>query len=61
MGFGLAIDAKDNAWVSGYASQNITRFDAAGKPLSPADGWGLNGQLGEMQASSSRPVAMSGR
>ena len=49
VGFGLAIDAKDNAWVSGYASQNITRFDAAGKPLSPADGWGLNGQLGEMQ------------
>ncbi len=35
--------------MSGYPSQNITRFDAAGKPLSPEDGWGLNGQLGEMQ------------
>jgi len=49
VGFGLAIDAQDNAWVSGYASQNITRFDPAGKPLSPPDGWTLNGQLGEMQ------------
>jgi hypothetical protein len=49
VGFGLAIDAQDNAWVSGYASQNITRFDNAGKPLSPLDGWTLDGQLGEMQ------------
>jgi len=49
VGFGLAIDDKDNAWVDGYASQNITRFDPSGKPLSPPDGWTLNGQLGEMQ------------
>jgi len=49
VGFGLAIDARDNVWVSGYASQNIAKFDNAGKPLSPADGWNLNGQLGEMQ------------
>ena len=49
VGFGLAIDEKDNAWVDGYASQNITRFDSSGKPLSPPDGWTLNGQLGEMQ------------
>jgi hypothetical protein len=49
VGFGLAIDEKDNAWADGYASQNITRFDPEGKPLSPPDGWTLNGQLGEMQ------------
>jgi streptogramin lyase len=49
VGFGLAIDAQDNVWASGYASQNITRFDNAGKPLSPPDGWTVNGQLGEMQ------------
>ena len=49
VGFGLAIDAQDNVWANGYASQNITRFDNAGKPLSPPDGWTVNGQLGEMQ------------
>jgi streptogramin lyase len=49
VGFGLAIDAQDNVWASGYASQNITRFDNSGKPLSPPDGWSVNGQLGEMQ------------
>ena len=49
VGFGLAIDAQDNVWASGYASQNIARFDNAGKPLSPPEGWTLNGQLGEMQ------------
>ncbi|MCP9801596.1 hypothetical protein [Synechococcus sp. RedBA-s] len=49
VGFGLAIDAQDNAWVSGYASQNITKFDNAGKPLSPPEGWTLKSQLGEMQ------------
>ncbi|MEH2569614.1 Vgb family protein [Bradyrhizobium sp. AZCC 2289] len=49
VGFGLAIDAQDNVWVGGYASQNIARFDNAGKPLSPPEGWTVNGQLGEMQ------------
>jgi hypothetical protein len=49
VGFGLAIDAQDNIWVDGYASQNITKFDNSGKPLSPAEGWTLKGQLGEMQ------------
>jgi hypothetical protein len=49
VGFGLAIDAQDNIWPSGYASQNLTKFDSAGKPLSPPDGWNFNGQLGEMQ------------
>jgi hypothetical protein len=49
VGFGLAIDAQDNVWPDGYASQNITKFSNSGKPLSPADGWSLNGQLGEMQ------------
>ncbi len=49
VGFGLAIDAQDNVWPSGYASQNITRFDSSGRPLSPPEGWTVNGQLGEMQ------------
>ena len=49
VGFGLAIDEKDDAWADGYASQNITRFDPEGKPLSPPEGWTLDGQLGEMQ------------
>ena len=49
VGFGLAIDAQDTVWASGYASQNIARFDNAGKPLSPPEGWTVNGQLGEMQ------------
>ncbi len=49
VGFGLAIDAQDTVWASGYASQNIARFDNAGKPLSPPEGWTVNGRLGEMQ------------
>ena len=49
VGFGLAIDAQDNVWVDGYASQNITKFDNSGKPLSPPEGWTLDGKLGEMQ------------
>jgi len=49
VGFGLAIDAQDNVWADGYASQNITKFDNSGKPLSPPDGWTLDGKLGEMQ------------
>lgn len=49
VGIGVAIDAQDNAWVDGYASQNITKFDNSGKPLSPPEGWTLDGRLGEMQ------------
>ena len=49
VGFGLAIDEQDTAWVSGYASQNITRFDSSGKALSPSTGWTINDRLGEMQ------------
>ncbi len=49
VGFGLAIDAQDNVWADGYASQNITRFNPSGNPLSPPDGWTIQGQLGEMQ------------
>ena len=38
VGFGLAIDAQDKVWADSYASQNITLFDNAGKPLSPPEG-----------------------
>jgi streptogramin lyase len=47
--FGLAIDAHDSAWVDSYAGEAIAHFDPSGKPLSPPDGYNLNGKLGEMQ------------
>jgi len=47
--FGLAIDAKDNAWFSTYGSTAIAVFDKNGKPLSPPDGITFNGRLGLMQ------------
>ena len=48
-GFGLTLDAHENVWVNSFTGQNITKFDNAGKPLSPADGWNFNGQLSQMQ------------
>ncbi len=47
--FGLAVDAKDNAWFSNYGSKSIAVFDKNGRPLSPPEGITLNGQLGLMQ------------
>jgi streptogramin lyase len=49
VGFGLAIDAQDHAWVDSYAGQTIAEFDAAGKPLSPSEGYNFEHRLGEMQ------------
>ena len=38
-GFGLAIDAHDNAWTTSFAGNNtISLFDSSGKPLSPPRG-----------------------
>jgi streptogramin lyase len=45
----LAIDAGDNVWVTTYGSQTIAKFNNQGKPLSPAEGYNFNGQLGLMQ------------
>jgi hypothetical protein len=47
--FGLAVDAKDNAWFSNYGSRSIAVFDKNGKPLSPPEGITFNGRLGLMQ------------
>ncbi len=49
VGFGLAIDAQDNVWATCYGSRAIVKFDNNGKPLSPPDGWTLDGKLGLMQ------------
>ena len=48
-GFGLTLDAQDNAWATSFTGQNITKFDRNGKPLSPPDGWNFNRQISQMQ------------
>jgi len=48
-GFGLTLDAQDNAWPTSFTGQNITKFDKSGKPLSPPEGWNFNGQISQMQ------------
>jgi hypothetical protein len=48
-GFGTAIDAKGNVWVTSTGSKTISLFDKSGKPLSPPDGYNFGGQLGIMQ------------
>jgi hypothetical protein len=49
IGFGMAIDAQDNVWATCYGSRAIVKFDNNGEPLSPANGWTLDGKLGLMQ------------
>jgi hypothetical protein len=49
-GFGLAIDANDNAWMTSFAgNNNVALFDKSGKPLSPPEGWNFGGKLTNMQ------------
>ncbi len=48
-GFGLAVDAQDNAWATSFTGQNVTKFDKTGKPLSPPEGWNFNRQISQMQ------------
>ncbi len=48
-GFGLTLDAQDNAWATSFTGQNITKFDKNGKPLSPSEGWNFNRQISQMQ------------
>ena len=48
-GFGLALDAQDNAWATSFTGQNITKFDKNGNPLSPPEGWNFNRQISQMQ------------
>jgi uncharacterized protein (TIGR03000 family) len=49
VGFGMAIDAQDNCWVTTYGSKTIAKFDKTGKPLSPPEGYNFGGKLGLMQ------------
>jgi len=49
VGFGLTIDAHDNAWVTSFTGSTITEFDKTGKPLSPPEGWNFGGKLKQMQ------------
>ena len=49
-GFGIAIGADDEVWVTSLAGKNIAVFDRkTGKPLSPETGYDFGGQLGAMQ------------
>jgi hypothetical protein len=49
-GFGLAIDANDNAWMTSFAgNNNLVLFDKTGKPLSPPEGYTFGGALNKMQ------------
>ncbi len=48
-GFGLAVDAKDNAWLTTYGTKAIAVFDKNGKPLTPPEGITFDGRLGLMQ------------
>ena len=48
-GFGLTLDAEDNAWATSFTGQNITKFDKNGQALSPLEGWNFNGQISQMQ------------
>ena len=48
-GFGLTLDAQDNAWATSFTGQNITKFDNNGKPMSPPEGWNFNRQISQMQ------------
>ena len=46
---GAAVDADDNAWLTSYGGKSISKFDKAGKPLTPPEGITFDGQLGLMQ------------
>jgi hypothetical protein len=48
-GFGTAIDANDNVWVTSTNGKTISLFDKNGKPLSPSSGYNLDGKLGKVQ------------
>ena len=48
-GFGTAIGADGNVWVTSTGGKTISLFDKSGKPISPPDGYNFGGQLGIMQ------------
>jgi hypothetical protein len=48
-GFGLALDAHEQVWVTSWTGHTISLFDKTGKPLSPPGGWNFGGKLNTMQ------------
>lgn len=54
-GFGLTLDAHDDVWITSTSSNTISKFDHAGKPLSPSQGYNFNGQIDKMQGIISTP------
>lgn len=54
-GWGLTIAADGKVWVTSIGGKTISTFDPTGKPLSPADGYNLEGQLGGMQGINTSP------
>lgn len=48
-GFGTAIDANDNVWITSTSGKSISLFDKNGKAVSPPTGYNFGGQLGKMQ------------
>ncbi len=49
-GFGLAIDAHDNPWLTSFGgTTTVSVFDSSGKPLSPPQGYNFDGKLCKMQ------------
>ncbi len=54
-GWGLTIAGDGKVWVTSIGGKTISVFDRSGKPLSPAAGYDLNGQLGGMQGVNTTP------
>ncbi|MGO9942739.1 MAG: hypothetical protein ACLPIC_08210 [Rhodoblastus sp.] len=49
-GFGLAIDAHDNPWLTSFGGNTtVSVFDNSGKPLSPPEGYNFDGKISKMQ------------
>lgn len=54
-GWGLTIAGDGKVWVTSIEGKTISVFDATGKPLSPPDGYNLDGQLGGLQGVNTTP------
>src|SRR5215467_11206109 len=44
-GFGTAIDAHDNVWITSTVGHTISLFDKSGKPVSPPEGYNFGDSL----------------
>ncbi|HMD09437.1 MAG TPA: hypothetical protein VKH63_18045, partial [Candidatus Acidoferrum sp.] len=54
-GWGLTIAGDGKVWITSIEGKTISVFDKTGKPLSPANGYNFNGQLGAMQGIMTTP------